>query len=458
MAILSLCVVTKNQEKLIEACLNVGRRIADEIIVVDLGSTDKTKEIAKKFTDKIFDFKWDNDFAAARNKALEHATGDWVFMLDANETLPVKYLPFIQELLKEKDYDAFSFSRKCFTYNKKRPGFIHQPHIAFPGYVTDEVVRLFRHTKKDNQPTTKYTYRVFESVIPSLIEQGKKIKKIGISLHNYEVPDHMLLNETLIKTLLTQQAKETPDDPKVNFDLATQLLSAKESKEGNTENIAQAHTYLKKAEQQDSKNILNKTLLFYQLGLTSFLLKKHQDATSYLRKSLEHQPSHFLSYLLLGRLLTLLQDYESVLQLVAQAKEQKLVHPELFNIGGYAFLQTNRPKEAIAAFSYAKKVLADNQKQATSDNLLLELVNNNLLSAFLRLGQYEQGIQLMEDALKTNPKTASYYFNAVQLYEKQEQIPKAIKIIQQAKKYKLNNEDLDRKLVVLQKRLEEQKK
>lgn len=60
---------------------------ADEIIVIDTGSTDRTKEIASKYTDKIFDFPWCDDFAAARNEAIKHSTGDWIYSIDADQIL-----------------------------------------------------------------------------------------------------------------------------------------------------------------------------------------------------------------------------------------------------------------------------------------------------------------------------------------------------------------------------------
>ena len=65
----------------------IGRGIFDEIIVVDTGSTDRTREIAREFGARVVDFAWIDDFAAARNVALSHATGDYAFWLDADDVL-----------------------------------------------------------------------------------------------------------------------------------------------------------------------------------------------------------------------------------------------------------------------------------------------------------------------------------------------------------------------------------
>lgn len=84
---ISLCMIVKNEEEVLEQCLNSVFHLCDEIIIVDTGSTDKTKEIAEKFTDKIYDFKWIDDFSAARNFAFSKANMDYILWLDADDVL-----------------------------------------------------------------------------------------------------------------------------------------------------------------------------------------------------------------------------------------------------------------------------------------------------------------------------------------------------------------------------------
>ena len=79
--------IVKDEEAVLSRCLDSLHDIMDEIIIVDTGSTDKTKEIARKYTDKIFDYKWCNDFADARNFAASKATGDYIYTADADEYL-----------------------------------------------------------------------------------------------------------------------------------------------------------------------------------------------------------------------------------------------------------------------------------------------------------------------------------------------------------------------------------
>ena len=84
---LSVCVITKNESRFIEACLRSVRQIAAEIVIVDSGSTDNTLDIARNFNARIFSIEWQNDYAYARNVAISKCTGDWIFFLDADEYL-----------------------------------------------------------------------------------------------------------------------------------------------------------------------------------------------------------------------------------------------------------------------------------------------------------------------------------------------------------------------------------
>ena len=85
--LLSLIIITKNNGRDLARCLDSVRGLVDEIVVVDTGSTDNTREIAEGYTYKVFDFNWVNDFSAAKNYALKWATGKWVINLDADESL-----------------------------------------------------------------------------------------------------------------------------------------------------------------------------------------------------------------------------------------------------------------------------------------------------------------------------------------------------------------------------------
>ena len=84
---ISLCMIVKNEEDVLARCLDSAAPIADEIIIVDTGSEDKTTEIALSYTDKVYRFKWCDDFAAARNFSFSKATMEYCMWLDADDVI-----------------------------------------------------------------------------------------------------------------------------------------------------------------------------------------------------------------------------------------------------------------------------------------------------------------------------------------------------------------------------------
>ena len=104
MKTLSLCVIVKDEELTLERLLSTATSFADEIVVVDTGSTDKSKQIAQKYAN-VYDFLWIDDFSAARNYAIELCTCDLVIWLDADDVVPQETVKKINELKLDFDCD-----------------------------------------------------------------------------------------------------------------------------------------------------------------------------------------------------------------------------------------------------------------------------------------------------------------------------------------------------------------
>lgn len=98
MVTVSLCMIVKNEEAVLARCLDSIREGVDEIIVVDTGSTDKTKEIAARYTSRIYDFEWNFDFSAARNFSFSKATMDFAMWLDADDVFTKENLAAFLQL------------------------------------------------------------------------------------------------------------------------------------------------------------------------------------------------------------------------------------------------------------------------------------------------------------------------------------------------------------------------
>ncbi|OPJ63970.1 tetratricopeptide repeat-containing glycosyltransferase family 2 protein [Clostridium oryzae] len=121
---ISICLIVKNEEAVLARCLDSLKGIGEEIIIVDTGSTDNTKKIAEKYTDKIFDFKWIDDFSAARNFAFSKATKDYIYSADADEIIDKenyrKFMNIKKVLLNEVEIVQMKYTNQLVygtTYN-----------------------------------------------------------------------------------------------------------------------------------------------------------------------------------------------------------------------------------------------------------------------------------------------------------------------------------------------------
>ncbi|MCC5601624.1 glycosyltransferase [Nostoc favosum] len=101
---LSLCMIVKNEAATLPKCLSSVRKVVDEMVVLDTGSIDRTPNIAQQLGAKVYHFKWCNDFSAARNAALKYVTGDWILVLDADETLTPGIVPQLREAIARDEY------------------------------------------------------------------------------------------------------------------------------------------------------------------------------------------------------------------------------------------------------------------------------------------------------------------------------------------------------------------
>lgn len=112
---ISVCIIAKNEEANIERCLSSLAPYGFEIVVVDTGSTDRTKEIAAKYTDRIFNFEWTDNFSEARNYSLRMASNNWIFMMDCDEWIDSIDIEEMNYFRKKMPEYAGSITRKNIT-------------------------------------------------------------------------------------------------------------------------------------------------------------------------------------------------------------------------------------------------------------------------------------------------------------------------------------------------------
>lgn len=145
MITISLCMIVKNEERVLARCLDTIADLMDEIIIVDTGSTDKTKEIASRYTDKIYDYEWINDFSDARNFSFSKAGMDYIYVPDADE------------LLDEINRERFRILKACM---------LPEIEIVQMKYVTELFNDAVMNAKSEYRPKLFKRQRTFTWIDP----------------------------------------------------------------------------------------------------------------------------------------------------------------------------------------------------------------------------------------------------------------------------------------------------
>ena len=197
---LSLCMIVKDEENVIRRCLDSVINIVDEIIIVDTGSTDTTKEIVKEYTSKIYDFKWIDDFSEARNFSFSKASKEYILWMDADEYFDKENQ---EKLIKLKsnlsnNIDAVTFetnmlgcNNTCFTFIGRRNrivkkdkdfrwiGFVHE-YIDLSGDILDSDIVITHHKVKSVSDRNLKLYR-------KNVEAGNKLSDRDLYYYGKEL-------------------------------------------------------------------------------------------------------------------------------------------------------------------------------------------------------------------------------------------------------------------------------
>ena len=202
---ISVCIITKNEAAHLEKCLSALKPYPFEIIVTDTGSTDNSKEVALKYTDKVYDFEWINNFSAARNFTISHASHNVILSLDTDEFIKDIDLEKLEQLIQ--DNPKYVGSIEMLNY------FEDNGNIR---YQTARLDRLFNRR-----------YYHFENPIHEVLSPIAKIPYLS-----YEAPilvDHVgylgskeYLDEKSMRNmeLLQKELEANPDSPYLYFQIA----------------------------------------------------------------------------------------------------------------------------------------------------------------------------------------------------------------------------------------------
>lgn len=356
MQTISLCMITKNEEKNIKSCLESVANIVDEIIIVDTGSTDKTIDIAKSYGAKVFSYKWNNDFSEARNISLEKATKDWIIVLDGDEVLPKEDGKKLKNIINNTSMEALYLRLENIVDNKSLGDAV--------------VLRVFKNNK-----LYKFRNKMHEQVIFSIEEHaGKdKIQATNLKILHYGY------------------------DPKI-YNMEEKQKRNLKILESYPEEERDGYFYYSIGNEYSRANDVNKSLDMYYKGL------------EYAKNSYPNQLPSYLPYLILNisKSLASLKKYDEAINILSEFKDKYPNFRDLYFLQCLYYIEigkTTKAKEALLEYlncDYSIYMFPDNNFEDSYNmgTLLRQLRKSsiptpeNLLSVLIVGSSYDDTLLL----------------------------------------------------------------
>jgi len=204
---ISLCMIVRNEEANLPRCLESVKNVVDEIIIVDTGSVDRTKDIAQTHGARILDFKWTNNFSAARNQALDCVNTGWIMHLDADECLHAETSAILKQIVNRTSADAL-------TINVRN----YQSASDMVKYIDDPQVRLFRADRG-----YRYEQAVHEQISHSILREDGKMESTDLVIEHFGYMDDPADKAERNLPIMEDALKNDPDSPYLNFKMGETL-------------------------------------------------------------------------------------------------------------------------------------------------------------------------------------------------------------------------------------------
>ncbi|MGE7980510.1 glycosyltransferase [Psychrobacillus sp. NPDC093200] len=210
---ITLCMIVKDEANCIQDCLESVKGIVSEIIIVDTGSTDQTSEICENYGAKVHSYKWNNNFADARNYGLSFSTGDWILWLDADEELDATNKAKIPEFLANTN--AYLLSLPVLNYyGKSTPVDKNNAYLIYQ-------LRLFR-----NHINITFQNHIHETLFLPTEVMEKDIENIPVPIHHYgylqEVTEAKQKGQRNLQ-LLQHELSKPAHSPWIEYHLASEF-------------------------------------------------------------------------------------------------------------------------------------------------------------------------------------------------------------------------------------------
>ncbi|AOC90744.1 glycosyltransferase [Bacillus sp. L381] len=367
---LTLCMIVKNEERYISRCLSSVQDIADEIVIVDTGSQDNTKDICKNFQARVYDLEWENDFAKARNYGLQHAEGDWILMLDADEELDQETGRFLTSLLHDELPSRGLL--KIINYTGKQLDENEALESMQP--------RLFR-----NHEGLLYQGRIHENIMSSNEEENNAFFTLPCVIHHYgylEQEEKIKQKHKRNISILNEELSEETPDPWLIYHLASECYRIKDYEKA-------LHLVNGSIFQFLSENRMPPSLLYYLKYTILLELKRYEEAEQGIEKVLRLYPDYSNLHYYKGLVLYHLEKYRAAIKAFENGTRIEEENPGHLILKGAAdfrafyymakcHAELNHDMTAIA---YAKKSVKSNPQFKPAQELLSQLKKDQRTNA-----------------------------------------------------------------------------
>lgn len=225
----SLCMIMRDDEKVLARCLNSVRGLVDEIIIVDTGSLDNSISIARSFGVKVFTDPWQDDFARPRNIGIEHASCDWILIMDPDEIILKEHHRGLKWLTRSNRFHAFWLTTQNYGPYTYRMDYKFVPKGGdplgkFEGYVPSTKTRFFK-----NGHGIRFE-GCFHELVDWYIRRNKLLQGSSpIPIHHwtFEISQQSGREKKAFYLRLGEKkVREWPDNPQARWELATSEMAA----------------------------------------------------------------------------------------------------------------------------------------------------------------------------------------------------------------------------------------
>ena len=223
---LSVCLIVKNEARHLDRCLTSVRGLADEIVVVDTGSTDATVDIARAHGARVCHFEWQDDFSLAKNFSIAQATGDWILSLDGDESISRRDHDAIRAAMHRDDTDAVLVAQRHYlppdtvTVGWQAGSGGYEEGTPYAGFLDVDCRRLFR-----NRPWLRFRNRVHEELVSVDPAQPLRDTRGTWVIHHFGKLGHRDLLQGKAEGYLGIGCKKVavhPEDPQAHYELGIQ--------------------------------------------------------------------------------------------------------------------------------------------------------------------------------------------------------------------------------------------